>query len=268
MLLLAAPLMLQGQKQTTIPFEVSDYGLIFTDVIVNGEKVKAMIDFGQPHLLMLSSSLVAKHQIETVKSDKGGYDIDGNKMAFYEGKVNELLIQGLSIKSVGFSSSPNEMESVSEQIGTRFDAAIGWGFFSQYFFTLNYSGREITLHSEAQKLEDSFQVDYDKNGSYMMLNTQLGKKEAKMIIDTGAPVSTLHDQFITDKEPEKNAWGQPSHQLKTKIGKEKLDIEYELRDLSVLKPLKVVGIIGGDLLKEYIISINPNEQTMYWKRIG
>ena len=89
-----------------------------------------------------------------------------------------------------------------------------------------------------------------------------------MIIDTGAPVSTLHDQFITDKEPEKNAWGQPSHQLKTKIGKEKLDIEYELRDLSVLKPLKVVGIIGGDLLKEYIISINPNEQTMYWKRIG
>jgi len=267
-LLVCLPLLSAGQEKTSIPFEISDYGLIFTDVVINGEKVKAMIDFGQPHLLMISSSLVEKQGITTTKSDKVGYDINGNEMVFLEGTTNELRIQDLSIKSVAFSTSPNEMESVSEQIGTRFDAALGWGFFSKYFFTMDYSGEEITLFTAPQQLEGSFEVPYAKNGSYMMLNTQLGKKPAKLIIDTGAPASTLHDDFSKEVVPIKNKYGQPAQTLKTTIGPKTVDIEFELRDLSVLEPLKVVGIIGGDLLQHYIISIDPNKQTMYWKPIG
>ena len=265
---LCLPALAQAQKSTTIPFEISPYGLIFTEVTINGKTVRAMIDFGQPHLLMVSTSLIHEQQIETRDSKKRGYDINGNEMAFREGEVNELRVQELSIKTVTFSSVPNEMESVSQQIGTRFDAALGWGFFSKYFFTLDYSAEKITLHSKAQTPEGSFEVPYDKNGSYMMLNTKLGKQAAKLIIDTGAPVSTLHSGFTKEVATIKNQYGQPTQKLKTAIGPKKLEVEYELRDLSVLKPLKVVGIIGGDLLKQYTISINPQAQTMHWKRVG
>ncbi len=266
--LLTLSTLLTAQEETTIPFKISDYGLIFTEVSINGEMVNAMIDFGQPHLLMLSSSLIKKQGIKAEKSDKVGYNIDGEELPFYEGTANQLQVQGLSLSSVDFTSSPNEMESVSAQIGTRFDAALGWGFFSQYFFTLNYSKTEITLTEKAAPIAGSFTVPYDKAGSYMMLKVGLDEQEGQLIIDTGAPVSTLHDGFIKGKTPVDNAWGQPSLLLNTQIGTEKLELAFELRDLSVLESLKVVGILGGDLLQQYVISIDPDKQTMYWKPLG
>lgn len=41
-----------------LEFENTPYGLLFADIEVAGEPVRAMIDFGDPHVLSLSGTFV------------------------------------------------------------------------------------------------------------------------------------------------------------------------------------------------------------------
>ena len=255
-------------QQTTIPIEISDYGLLFTEINVNGKNLKAMVDFGDPHTLMLSGSAVKDLSIDTEKSDRIGYDINGNELEFFNGAVNELSVHGLKMKNVGFASSPGEMEGVSQQIGTRFDAALGWGFFGSQPFVLDYAKRQIVLLDPNAKPDAAgIEMPYDRSGSYMLVDADFGTKEGKLLVDTGAPVSSLHEGYLSDVATGTNSYGQPSQKVKTLLAQMPFTIEYELRDLSVLEPLKAVGILGGDLLQQYRISIYPNTARMYWKKV-
>jgi hypothetical protein len=69
----------------SINFQKSDYGLLFTSISVNGTKVKAMIDFGDPNVLQLSSSFVASENIQVNKTEAIAKDLFGNTFEIHEG---------------------------------------------------------------------------------------------------------------------------------------------------------------------------------------
>lgn len=265
LILLITTTTIQAQEKNIIPIEISEYGLLFTEVVVNGEKVKAMIDFGDPHVIMLSGSLVKKQKLKTTTSDRVGYNMNGEELKFFEGSAEQVEVNGLKLSDVDFTSSPGEMEGVSEQIGTRFDAALGWGFFSRYTFTLDYSKAQILLEKGAQvRSGEGFVMDYDKSGNYMTLKADFGEKQGNLIIDTGSPVTYLHSKFLDQPATGKNEYGQDYQQIETLFGETRLTLNYEMRDLSILANINAVGIIGGDILKKYQITVDPAKQTMYW----
>ena len=112
-----------------INFQKSNYGLLFTTISVNGTKVKAMIDFGDPNVLQLSSSFVASKNIIVKKTKSVAKDLFGNTFEIHEGVAKEVIIGNWEHTNIEFSSSPNEMEAVSKQINTTFNAVVGLGIF-------------------------------------------------------------------------------------------------------------------------------------------
>lgn len=249
----------QDSKSTNvIKFESSDYGLIFTMIKVNGHKVKAMIDFGDPHKLQISSKLVSSLDIET---DKAGYqvsDITGNTWDVYKGIAEELVVGSWTENDIAFTFQYDEMEGVSLQIGTEFNAVLGWAYFKNYFTEIDYANREIILYQKLDISKDTkLQVPYKIEASQLLFKAFIGEQQYIMMIDTGSPVTVVHTDLIKDLENEF---------LRFKLGGENVELNAYGQDLSLLSDMGVAVILGGDFLRQYKMIINPEEEVLLFQK--
>lgn len=252
----------QGHDLTKEPinhifFEKSAYGLIFTTIEVDGVKVKAMIDFGDPHMLQLSSSFVREYGIEVTKTNAIAQDIFGNTFEINEGSVNEVVIGNWKSRNVTFSSSPNEMESVSKQINTVFNAVIGWGYFSQYYTQVVYQENKFELSKNDPLSEDIlFSTSYNKNASYLIVPVTINAISENLIIDTGSPVTLIDSAYYYNNDLK---------DLTFKIENKNISLTPYIQNLELLKQINAIGIIGGDFLAKYEIIIDPFENKVAFK---
>ena len=120
--------------------------MLFTTVEINNRKYKALIDFGDFAKLQLSTKLITKLGIKTEKSDIIMSDINGNQYALEKGIIKKLKIDKISENNIEFFSAKNEIESVSEQVGTIFEIVIGFGYFKNKNFILNFKKNKIQLY--------------------------------------------------------------------------------------------------------------------------
>jgi len=246
------------RSSNQIDFEKSDYGLIFTTIQVNGKKVKAMIDFGDPNMLQLSSSFVKNEKIDVKKSNAIAKDVQGNTFKINDGIVSEVIIGQWKHKNIEFSSSPGEIESVSSQINTKFDAVVGWGYFSQYFITMNYNENLFLLHSEKPTITNSnFITNYEKNSNYLSVPIEIKSKKVNLIIDTGSPLSVIDSTFYYKNKIEEFIFN---------IGDEEISLNIEIQDMPILSQINAVGVIGGDFLMKYNIYIDPFEKEITFEK--
>lgn len=257
LLLLSCLLLNESSKSNTIHFEKSPYGLLFTDVEINGQKVKAMIDFGDPNYLQLSSSLVSRQEIQVKKTKAVAMDVFGNSFDINKGIVKTVKIGNNTESNVEFSSSPNEMESVASQINTEFHAVIGWGYFKTYFTEINYANNTFTLTKEEPIGEEYlFHTPFDKNSNYLNIPVHFNQSKANLILDTGSPVSVIDSSYYQEKKLQSTD---------VSLGGKEVDLDFYIQNLSVLKSLNANGILGGDFLGKYTILIDPFEKTLYFK---
>lgn len=244
---------INGQDKTNneniIHIEKSNYGLIFTDIQINGGNVKAMIDFGDPNVLQISSQFVINEGIQVEKTNAVAKDMFGNTFDINKGIANEVVIGNWVDVNVEFSSSPNEMESVAKQINTKFEAVVGWGYFSKYYTEIDYKSNIFKLYWEKpENKKVLFSSLYNKNSNYLSVPVMINSKEENLIIDTGSPVTVFHSEFYNENGREN---------LSFDIGNKSFSLEPQAQDLSILKQLNAVGIIGGDFLVEYKVLIDP-----------
>lgn len=184
-------------EENYIAIEKSDYGLIFTTIEVNGKKVKAMVDFGDPNILQLSSSFVESQKIKVKKIDAIAKDMAGNTFEINEGTVEEVIIGKWKETNLKFQSSPNEMESVSKQINTEFNAVIGWGYFSQYYTTIDYKENRFELSKKnTSKGIIQFSTNYNKNSNYLSIPITINNSKQNFILDTGSPLTMIDSSFF------------------------------------------------------------------------
>ncbi len=253
-----------GQSKTTyfepnkIGFEKTDYGLIFTNIKVNNNEVRAMIDFGDQHKLQLSSSLIEELNIETEKAGYQVSDVFGNTWDVNKGIANSLVVGTLEEINVEFTSQKGEMESVSQQIGTVFKAVLGWGYFKNYFTEIDYSANLMTLHSQKDfTVNEIFQIPYNKDASQLIIPAIVNNQKVNFMIDTGSPVTVIDSVFMEKLNNEKFIF---------KLDKQNFEIKAYPQDLSVLSDLEVVCILGGDFLKEWKVIINPKNNILHFKK--
>jgi len=237
----------------SLHFEKSPYGLIFTTIEINGTSITAMIDFGDPNILQLSSTFVAENNIEVAESEGTAMmDLKGNKFTVNTGLIEAVVIGNNVEKNIAFSSSPNEMEAVSKQIGTEFHGVVGWGYFKKYHTTLEYSKSKFTLKREAPEIANPVAVvAINENQSYLVIPIQIEDKSVNALIDTGSPVSILDNTLEFSGEV-----------ASFKIGSGLIAEKLLQEDLSVLKDLNVQVILGGTFLANYTLYINPIANTI------
>lgn len=237
------------KKVNTLKLERNPYGFIFTTIEVNGHPAKAMIDFGDPNLLQLSGSFAKEHEIQLEATNAVAMHVDGSTFSINEGTVSQVKIGTWLDEQVVFKSSPGEIESVSQQIGTPFEAVIGWGYFSQYYTLMNYADNVFQVSKDKPKMKKSlYSKGYNKDSNYLSMELQLENNAANFILDTGSPYSLIDSSYVVLNELET---------LDIKLGENQLPLNLHTQDLSLLQQINAVGIIGGDFLQEYRILMDP-----------
>jgi hypothetical protein len=226
-----------------INFQKSDYGLLFTTISVNGIKVKAMIDFGDPSILQLSSSFVASENIQVNKT---------------EAVAKDVIIGNWEHTNIEFSSSPNEMKAVSKQINTTFNAVVGWGYFNNKYTQIDYkANRFIVTETKAFKDPILLTTSFHKSSNYLNVPVSINNRKANFIIDTGSPISMIDSSYYQQKQ---------FKDMAIKLGDKEVLLNLETQNLEMLHQLNAVGIIGGDFLAHYKINIDPLKKELSFKK--
>ena len=236
----------------------SDYGLIFTDIIVNGTTVRAMIDFGDPHSLQLSSTLVEQQKIAMRATGRQVSDVFGNTWELQEGSVEKVTIGNWAAANVVFTSQNGEMEAVSEQIGTIFHAVVGWGYFKDYFTEIDYADNKIILYKHQPEISDhAFTTTFSIESGYLILKAGFNGEDIYLMLDTGAPVTFIDSTFQAKYNIE---------QLQIELGGALIILDVYAQDMSVLSDLGVVGMLGGDFLSAHRVFIDTQSNVLVFLR--
>lgn len=251
-------LVTNNANYNTISFEKSDYGLIFTNISVNGTAVKAMVDFGDPNVLQLSSSFVIKKDLEVITSAAIAKDLFGNTFAINKGIAKKVTIGNWESTNIRFTSSPNEMESVSKQIHTKFDAVIGWGYFSKYYTQIDYKSNKFIL-ADKKVFEDNimFKSSFNTKSNYLNLPVLINNKKANLIVDTGSPISLIDSSYINQRK---------FKDIVVKLGDKDIPLNLQIQNLEMLNQINANGIIGGDFLEKYKVNIDPFKNELSFKK--
>jgi len=238
-----------------VSIEITDYGLIFTDIVINGTSVKSMIDFGDSNQLQLSSSLTKTLGLNIHITNSKVVDLFGNSWDLFEGKVEYVKIGDWLEKEMIFTMQEGEMKAVSRQIDFDFHAVIGWGYFEKFITEIDYKRRKFNLHlKDFEPKEDLLGVPFSMDSGQLIISCKVKGQEMNFMIDTGSPVTVVDpklDQFLIEGILNFEIQGKSFHK------------NVFLQDLSALADLEVVGIIGGDFLSLYRIILNPRRKIIY-----
>ena len=263
-----------GQNQKiSIAIEKSQYGMLFTNIFVNGLPVKAIIDFGDPNRFQLSDTLVKQLQIPIKETNKEAMDVAGNKYKVFDGIIDSVRIGNCTFKNETFSSSPDEMKLVGQQINTEFHAVIGWGFFSDYYITMNYHKNEIIISSIRETPGNvCFFSTLINESSYLIIQSKINCINANLILDTGSPLTLLDSTFYnknnffsSDTQVIHLKDTIPLKTILTTFENNSVNISYLIYDITSINFL-AVGIIGGDIFDKYKIYIEPKEKMIYFTK--
>jgi len=245
-----------SDEPITLKFETSPYGLIFTDIEVNGEPLVAMIDIGDQQRLQVAFSTAEALAIPLEKAGFKAGDINGNQWDVYQGTLNTLKLGEQVFSDVRFSSSRGDIEGVAEQIATDFQAVIGWGFVKDYVVEFDYSNKHIRMSEHLpQGLLPTMTLAYEDQYGPLIISVKIAGKMRRVMLDTGASVSVFDPQLVK--------FGK-DNEVSLNLGGEAITLTGYEQDLAVLADLEVVGILGSDLLHLYKVIINPLSHQVHF----
>lgn len=246
-----------------LPFERSPYGLLFTEIEVQGRLVSTMIDFGDPQVLTLSSRFIERHDLAVHADGRTAYDIHGTAMPLMVGKLESARVGPIELAPVTFGNLPGEIERVAEQVGTEFDAVIGWGFFREHSFVLDFAASRLEFQDDdCAGFDAQSRLDLAAGASHLMAETRIAGQPVRVLIDTGASVNTIDRTLLAEVDAAHRRTVRVRHvagdfdgveldmALATEPGAPGRPVTFEAADLSVLEPLGARAILGPDFLRE------------------
>ncbi|NKI34354.1 retroviral-like aspartic protease [Wenzhouxiangella sp. XN79A] len=240
-------------------FERSPYGLLFTEIEVAGEPVPAMIDFGDPYVIQLADGWAAERDLALDSSGKTAMDTHGNPMELLEGRAGPVRIGPVVLAEAVFGSIPGEIERVAEQVGTPFRAAVGWGFFGERAFVLDYAnGRIAFREDDCAGFDAEAAVDRIDTPTHLVTEIRIADQPVRVLVDTGSPIDVIDADTLQRVLPaggrrvliEHSAGTFPGVEVDVAFGAVERPVQFEAGDLSVLEPLGAEAILGGTFLRQ------------------
>ena len=252
-----------------INFEISEYNLLFTKVEIKNKKYTALIDFGDFAEFQISTKLINELDLRTEKSDIVMSDINGNQFALEKGTLEQLKVGGTNEENITFYSAKNEIEAVSQQVGTDFQVVIGFGYFKSKNFKLDFISKSIEfLEPTAEDIEFTFPVNTEYG--YLIGNFHSNENETvSLLFDTGTPISKIDLDLFPKNLKDANVTFLhtkfPSKYLNVKSSNETITLNMENSNMSELEPLGIVGIYGVNDMKGKVFYYNALEQKVQIK---
>ena len=230
------------------------YGFVFTDIKVNGQKVTALIDFGDPNILQLSSTFVDQHQLKIKKTGAIAQNVNGNTYEINQGLVKSIMVGQWEMSDVTFFSSPGEIEAVSKEIKNEFKAVLGWGYFSKYYTSVDYQSMSIALFEKPQQIPNAYaKASYQRFSSYITLPVTIADKKVNLLLDTGSQFNVIDTAFYNQNQ---------ITDFSITLGGKKIALDIVTQDLSILKQLNAVGILGGNFIEQFVLHLNPFKKQL------
>lgn len=265
-----------GQSVKTIHLEIKK-GYIFTTILVDGVKAKAMIDFGDPNLLQLSTTFIEKNKINTHKPGSKSYDAFGNEFELDSGKLVKLVVSDIIINHPSFLSGKYEIELVQKEIGVKFDATLGWEFFKHHIIKVDYKKKEITLMDSLPSLTNHFQKAAFKKSNYISFDVQLDTTKATLILDSGSPFNLVDSSWYSQQasfisseivsKKHKAIFSLEFNRIQTNFTKgDKTLIDYYPYHLPELITHGFHGILGKPFFNEHLIYLDNKQKIMLFKK--
>jgi hypothetical protein len=262
LVLLAAVLLQPGISWSAETFsatlQLSPPNLIFTRVSIDGRDVLALIDSGSFRAVQLSSTLARDLGLALTGTPRMAVRQDGKPLFLKTGRVDRIAVGGHEKRNVEIDVIEGDIESIARQVGTAFDAILGWGFLSQYHTVLDLKNLSMQLSTTPVPLGPfTFDMSYVVISGVPVIKGAIGARDARFLFDTGAPMSNL-DLGVA---------GAPNGEKVLKevfLGHSRVALEFKVKDLKVIrKSLGCVGVLGNNLLKGRTAYIDPARKIIH-----
>ncbi|MEO6626175.1 MAG: aspartyl protease family protein [Burkholderiaceae bacterium] len=237
-----------------VALQVTDYPLSFVPISIDGEPVRALLDSGSSTALRLSARLAARLNLAlTPRPNDFVHGLDGRRIALQHGRIQRFSVGPITQEAVEVEVAGERIEGIAAQVGTAFDAVLGWGFLSRWYFVLDYPARRLLLASSAgaPAAMQGMQVSVVTTQGLPVLQGRIGDAPAGLLLDTGAPMCNI-DQALS---------GAPSGSVVTRdltVGNLRLPIQWRVKDLSAQRrAVDTAGTLGNNFLMRYTITFDP-----------
>lgn len=242
-----APAAANPPSASELPLTLSPYGLIFVPVTVGGADVLAMIDTGAFTRVQISRSLATRLKLATASSGESAQGYAYGRTAVERAKTSVAV--GQVSEDAEVTVVGTTLESVAKQVGTPFEALLGWGFVRERPCRIDYPRRRFAFG--APPVAGSAELRYREVNRAPIVDVVAAGKHIAMLFDTGAPTCTL----------ESRSFGIAPNTFR--------DVEYTFagttatlrtlgRDLAVNAALGIEGVIGTNALERYAVAIDPS----------
>jgi hypothetical protein len=176
-----------------IPIAVSPYPRPFVPLAVNGRAATALLDTGSMRGLQISARLREEAGLRantragtTQRYDGGGRDV-------FAGVADEVVLG--SHRAVGelVHVAPGDIERITGQVGTSFDAILGWPFLSRFDVAIDYRAMRLRLDGDAGAGADAsaWRLATDPTLRVPVVTGGVAGRELRLLVDTGSPTSRL-----------------------------------------------------------------------------
>jgi predicted aspartyl protease len=242
-----------------LPLLLSDYGLVFTWITVQGRPVRTLVDTGSASGLRLSERLAHELQIELrpIPGTKVR-GLDGKVLETQRGRLGSLDLGDLSLGPTDFEVTGNRIETIARQVNTPFDAVLGWGLLARSDLTLDYPGRTLRLGQDASSARAvaTLSLPYADTRGVPVVQGLVGGQPVRLLVDTGAPMCNLDAALVREAKGE-------VVERTLLIGTWSGMVRWRVKDLAVTsQALGSAATLGNNLLSRHVVDFRVLDQTL------
>jgi hypothetical protein len=170
----------------------------------------------------------------------------------------------------------NNAETLSELIGRNIDVLMGMDILTQFHVQINYHLNKIIFSREPIPMDGAISVHIESGlMGGIIIPMCVDGKTLKFVLDTGAKISYINNEFTVgsrvidtrdDFNPAVGRFTTPIFEKEVSIANNKFIVNFgnlpSILEMTI-KFMKVDGIIGYDLLNNFVVLIDFINNTLY-----
>jgi hypothetical protein len=243
-----------GPALAAAPILVSEAGLIFLAISVNGRPAKALVDTGSVRGVQLSEVFAGQVGLTLSDSGQTTQRYQGGPRTILRTRLASLAFGGVERSHVEAFVSPGDIEAISGQIGEPFDAILGWPILSAQAFTIDYSARSF---EPSDTTSGGLALPLERGRALPVTAGLLAGQPLTFLIDTGAPWCNV-DQGLAA-----GAAANSRVDLGFEIGGRAFTATFRVRDLGAMtRGVGARAVIGHRFLRDFRLAWGPGNGAM------
>lgn len=237
---------------------ISPYNLVFTKVKINGKEILALIDSGSFRTVELSSTFAQELKVSLTETTRVARRYEGKDFYLKSGRIDSLIVGDYEKRNVEIDVVEGDIENISRQVGTNFEAILGWGFLSQFYTLVDY--KNLSLQFSETPLDrgtEKMSINYTVVNNAPVVKGTADNQAISLLFDTGAPMCNIDISLAGAPQGEKVS-------KEVLLDKNALPLEWRVKDLTAIKKsLGCAGVIGNNFLRSYAVYFDTKNKVIH-----